>query len=209
MKSIFILVIAIAILPMVANADNSGVYVSGDVGQSHFSGISGQTNNMSLLGMAYTDTYTDNDTGYQLGIGYQFDRYWGIEASYVNFGQANMNINSISTNVSSDTKLKAYGWVIAATGSAPISDNWAVFVHLGAIDGHVEKDVNNTGIDTPTVEYSTTSTDWRATYGAGISWSFASNWSARLGWDQYRHLGNSSIGENNVNLASIGVIYMF
>jgi OmpA-OmpF porin, OOP family len=212
-KSMFILFVGIAVLPMAAIADGSGAYISGDLGQSHFSGVAAQANteasNMALLGMPFTDTYTDNDTGYRLSIGYQFDRYWAMEASYVNFGQADININSTSPAMSSDTKLKAHGWVIAATGSAPISDTWAVFVRLGAIDGHVEKDVITTGFDTPTIESSTSSTDWRATYGAGLSWSFAPNWSARLGWDQYRHLGNSSMGENNVNLASIGIVYLF
>jgi OmpA-OmpF porin, OOP family len=206
-------IVASITLPVAAIADGSGVYVSGDVGQSHFSGIAGQSESMVanqvLLGMPSTSIYRDNDTGYRLGVGYQFDPYWGLEASYADFGQASIDINSASPAVSSNTKLKAHGWVLAAIGTAPISEDWAFYARLGAIDAYVEQNVENPGFEIPTTESSTSSTDWRATYGVGVSWSFAPNWSARLGWDQYRHLGNSSTGERNVNLTAVGIAYLF
>ncbi|MHB8405164.1 MAG: outer membrane protein [Gammaproteobacteria bacterium] len=206
-------ILAIIALPIAAIADGDGVYISGDVGQSHFSGVAGQsetlTNNLGSLGTPATGVYRDNDTGFRLGVGYQFDPYWGIEASYVDLGQADINITTTTPNLSSDTKLKAHGWVLAGTGTIPISSTWNVFVRLGAVDAHVEREVNSSGFEIPTIASNSSSTDWKATYGAGVSWSFAPNWSARLGWDQYRHLGNSGTGEHNVNLTSIGIAYLF
>lgn len=191
-------------LPFAAQAD-SGIYLGFDVGQAHYSGVTGQI--ASFGGVSHT---SDSDTGYRFTGGYQFNQYWGAEASYVDFGQAEGDVTVTSPSAGTfSVKRKAHGFVLAGTGTYPFNDTWSGYLRFGTIVGHVEVEGSGTGsLSTSTATQS--STDWKVTYGIGVNWKVANNWTVRAGWDQYSSLGNqNTTGEADVNLTSIGVVYRF
>ena len=232
--SIVVCLVLLMALPAIANADSSGWYIAADVGRSHFGDVAAQSDQIvtqisqDTSGGPPATTSTDTDTGYRLTGGYQFSPYWGLEASYVDFGRATITENAASLRGCPpntpppyclgpevggvvDATLKAHGWVLAGTAAYPFNDQWSVFGRLGVISGNVELDVNSTPIyaDPPSVSDSS-SGHLHTTYGVGVNWSFANHWSARLGWDRYLSLGNSSTtGKYTLELTSIGLVYRF
>jgi len=192
-------------LPLSAYAADDGFYLGFDVGQAHYSGVTG-----SLAPFGGISHVSDSDTGYRFTGGYQFNRYWGAEASYVDFGQAEANVDVTTPSAGSfAAKRQAHGFVFAGTGTYPFNDTWSIFGRLGGVMGHVKVDATGTG-SLATATATQTSSDWKVTYGAGVNWKLAENWIVRAGWDQYSSLGNQNkTGESDVNLASIGVVYRF
>ncbi|MGA9852204.1 MAG: outer membrane beta-barrel protein [Gammaproteobacteria bacterium] len=225
---IVILAAGLIFLPAIALADNSGWYIAADIGQSHFPNLAAPA---AQFFNPYTATYTNNDTGYRLTAGYQFNSYWGLEASYVALGESGATDNIVvnqtvlglgslscgylcSTDYNVNAKLKAHGWTVAVTGTYPFTDKWAVFGRAGVIDARVELDVNEIpdggGVPGTPSETNSSSMNWKGTYGLGASWAFVENWALRLDWDRYANLGdNSKTGTYNVNLASLGIVYRF
>lgn len=191
-------------LPLAAQADSGAWYLSADAGQAHYSGAAGQAPAGS------TSHVSDSDTGYRFTGGYQFNEYWGVEASYVDFGQAETDATVTTPTAGTlSGKRKAHGFVFAGTGTYPFNDNWSGYLRFGTIDGHVENNLTGTG-SLSGLTATQSSTDWKVTWGIGVNWKVASNWILRAGWDQYSSLGNqATTGENDVNLTSIGVVYRF
>jgi OmpA-OmpF porin, OOP family len=218
-RSLFVcLVVANAVLwlPLSAAADDNNSYAGFDVGPVVYSGESAQTI-LPLIGAGHasgteTSSFT-NSSAFRLFGGYQFNSNWGIEASYVDLGESDFNISESGTgtvnNPGYSGGTRVWGWSVAGTGALPLDDQWALYARLGVIDGHVK--LSNVTTDyLGTVINSNSSADWKTLFGAGIKWAFADNWSARLGWDYYPHLGNShTTGEVNVNQISIGIVYTF
>lgn len=192
-------------LPMAAMAADTGWYGAFDLGQSRFNGLAGEG---AALGA--NPSISDSDTGYRLSGGYAFNQYWGLEASYVEFGQGEIDVTTTTpSSGTASAKVKAHGFVFAGTGTYPFTDQWSGFARLGMIDGHKEVTVTGTG-SLAGLTTNPSSTDWKVAWGLGVNWAFAPHWVARAGWDQYRNLGNqNTTGEDNVNLASIGIVYYF
>ncbi len=213
---------ALILMPIIASAAGSGWYIAADEGHAHFADIAVQTNpSVFKIGLPVgfvSSSASTQHSAFRLTGGYQFNQYWGLEASYVSLGQATINDNFLDTVgaaiITAEVQNRAHGWVLAGTGTYPFNDQWSVFARIGAIDGYLEQDlsiiVNGCpGCYTP-IPTSASGTAWKATYGVGVNWSFANHWIVRLGWDQYRNLGNSNTtGEYTVNLDSIGIVYRF
>ncbi|MGE5624050.1 MAG: outer membrane beta-barrel protein [Bacillota bacterium] len=192
-------------LPLAAHAADEGFYLAADAGQAHYSGLTGQV--QSFGGVSHT---SDSDTGYRFTGGYQFNQYWGAEASYVDFGQGEANVTVTTPSAGTfSAKRKVHGFVFAGTGTYPFSDNWSGFLRFGGILGHVAIDGTGTGSLASSTD-SPSSSDWKVTYGLGVNWKLTYNWVLRAGFDQYSSLGNQDkTGENDVNLLSVGVVYRF
>ena len=192
-------------LPLSAYAADDGFYLALDAGQAHYSGVSG-----SVTAFGGTSHVSDSDTGYRFTGGYQFNQYWGAEASYVDFGQAEADVTVTTPSAGTfSAKRKAHGFVFAGTGTYPFNDVWSGFLRFGGIIGHVQVDATGTG-SLATATGSQSSSDWKVTYGVGVNWKLTENWTVRAGWDKYSSLGNQNkTGENDVGLLSIGVVYRF
>jgi|SRR5487761_588657 len=219
---IVILGAAMVFLPVTALADNSGWYVAADVGQSHFTGNEYPKNTFVTRA-----PFTDTDTGYRLAAGYQFNSYWGLEASYLDFGQITgkedyvnpggcMQVCFAPSSYYINEGFKTYGWSFEFTGTYPFNEHWSVFARAGAIDARSDSNVSDTPIPPyesgeQTFYTSYSSTNLSSTYGFGINWAFADRWGVRLSLDRYSNLldDHNFSGTYSVNLATLGVFYRF
>lgn len=186
----------------------SGGYLELDVGQAHYGSRKNQVGTSTANS---TTHFSDNDTGWRLNLGYQFNAWLSGELSYVDFGSVNDSIDfSSPSNSSFQSTRKARAYGVAAVGSIPFGDSgWYGFLRLGTVDGHVQ--TNNTSIGfLPAPSSDTSSNDWRAYYGVGVGWQFDQHWALRFGWDQYHNLGNENTGgETNINFANVGLQVKF
>lgn len=223
---IAILAVVTAFCTRAARASSDGWYVTAEVGQSHFTDIG------TFGSPIYPDSFGKTTTGYGLGAGYVFTRYFGLEGGYVNFGDvagsAALGIYPVCVppfcptlqafNVNSD--LKSYGWRLELVGTIPLEDGWTIYARGGGIEMHTEMNTvtapcGNCLNPFPSgnlVSGTTrnTSNDFDATYGVGVEWFFTNYWSARLSWDRYTSVGKDiPMGSFNLSLTSIGIVYSF
>ena len=92
-----------------AFAADDGAYIAVNVGQSS------------------TDTYSlSSKTATGVGglLGYQFNKYLGVEVQYTDFG-------SITPQKGSSSNISAYG--LNAVGTYPFTDEWSAFLKVGAL----------------------------------------------------------------------------
>lgn len=103
-----ILALALGSLSMGAHASEpTGFYAGAGVGHS-------------MADELFAD---DEDLGYQVFGGYQFNPYLGVEAAYTEFGKFNLFDNV--------GYFKAYTWSLVAVGTVPFTDKLAGYVKGG------------------------------------------------------------------------------
>jgi len=159
-----------------AFAADEGVYIALNVGQS-------STSN--------PDTYSLSSktaTGVSGLVGYQFNKYFGLEVQYTDFG-------SVTPQGGSSQKISGYG--LNAVGTYPFNDQWSAFLRVGAA---------NTTIDTS--RYGNVSRS-DVTWGIGAQYNFTPAWGLRVDYDSYGVGNSGNTGTATTGLASIGVVYKF
>ena len=67
--------------------------------------------------------YDDEDTAFSAFGGYQFNRYFGLEAGYADFGQLEPQTPG--------TELEASSAYLTAVGSVPFTDNFSAYAKAG------------------------------------------------------------------------------
>lgn len=185
-------------------ADDSGWYLSADLGQSKYSGISFQ----QVAPPGWTGDTSTGNLSYRLVLGYDFNPYLALEGGYADLGHA--GVNASEPNVPSfelgsylDTRVNAKGWVADVVGKLPLGAAWSLYGRFGVIDAQVGSEVRQNG-NFPLPQGGTT--DWGRSFGVGVSRTLGEGWSLHLGWDRYRQLGEADItGVYNVNLVSLGL----
>lgn len=83
----------------------------------------------------------DNDVSYKLFAGYQFNPYFAVEASYVDFGDftGDLTLTDGTNTATVNAKASADGVGVAVIGKLPIQSGFSLYGKLGAIawDGDV------------------------------------------------------------------------
>jgi OOP family OmpA-OmpF porin len=128
----------------------------------------------------------EKDTAWRLLAGYQFNRYFAAEIGYHNLGEASAPAGSV----------EGTAWELVGIGAYPIIDKLSVYGKLGVYRGELEA---------PGAEE--TNTD--LTYGAGLQYDVLKNVGVRGEWQRYSKMGGGAIGETDVDVLSVGVVYRF
>ncbi len=170
-----------------AFAADTGGYLVGMVGQTKAKDI----DTTGLTNVSVDDT----DTGIKLGGGYAFHRNVGVEAAFVDLGKAT------ATAGGQTVEFKSSGLAVVAVGMLPVSNQVTLLGRLGFIDATVKA----TGPGA-----SDKSTKVKTTFGIGASYSFTPKFAVRGDFDRYSKLGDkNTIGESDVDMISVGVVYKF
>jgi len=200
------------ILTTSALANDSGFYLGGSIGRAEanfdtsggFSGpIAGIPTTLNSV------SQNSSETAWKLFGGYQINKYFGAEVEYVDFGSYNFNGNFTLANVpfsfSGTDKITGYG--LAAVGTYPFSDSFAVFGKLGVFRSKDEATVT-----IPNLASGSGSDDETGpVYGVGIKYSFNENVSVRGEYERFTGIGNSSGNTENtdINLYTVALVYKF
>ena len=193
-----------------AIADEANWYAAADLGRSHYG-------TGSVLG-GIADT---SPTAYRLTGGYQWSPYLGFEAGYTDLGRASIDLSHVGglfhceavalCDEGESSKVTVFS--VSAVARYPFNESWSVVGRLG--EGRVRDDAKAILLDEGTKKTfvsSNTTNAWKITYGIGVNWNFSSQWSAQLGWDQYRKLPTYyafRASVSNVGVSSIGFAYAF
>ena len=131
--------------------------------------------------------------------GYKFNKYLGAEGALVYLGSADANGTFLGVPVTSD--VYAGGLELAGTGTVPITDQFGILAKLGVLFWGIHSEVG-TGF-----ERDENGTSFAT--GLGLKYDITKNVGIRLEWERFWQVGNSTIGESDVDLFTIGGLYRF
>lgn len=208
MKKALFVAVVLAAASTSAMAENT--YVFGDVGRSNIdTGLSSDAN----------FKVDESDTSYKIGIGYQVNQYFSVEAGYADLGETTLSTNApyseviYGSNVTIDGKfgLDAAGFFVGAKGSYPVTNEIGVYAKAGLIAW--ESDLSYSGSvtvdgDTLTGSGSEEASDGTDPYiGLGASYSINDNLSVQGEWSRY--MLDFEGEDADIDVFSVGVAYAF
>ncbi|MGB8598161.1 MAG: outer membrane beta-barrel protein [Burkholderiales bacterium] len=194
---------ALATLP--ATADQTGWFVGMSLGKS---GPSFESTPMQSV-----PTREERESGYKFWGGYKFDRNFGAEMSYMDSGKLSLSgtSNSCAPGAVCAALVQPYsqfirskGVQLVGTGSLPVTQKFGLFGKVGAIHADTE---NQCVVGSFSCTSSGRNTD--LTYGLGLSYELAKNFSVRSEWERMRLGDKARFGDNEVNFFTIGAGYKF
>jgi OmpA-OmpF porin, OOP family len=158
----------------------AGPYLGGALGQSKFKEWCDTGGSPVTLASC-----EDTDTSWRVLGGYRFNRYVGVEATYVDWGEVTASTNTARVSA----KQNSYG--LAAVGTLPLGERFELFGKAGFLNTEQETTSTRT----------VTRDETELHYGLGVKYAFTRNWALRGEWENTDKL--------KVELLSIGVEYRF
>jgi OmpA-OmpF porin, OOP family len=139
----------------------------------------------------------NKDTAWKAFGGYQFNRYLGIEAGYIDLGRASV------VGPAGSASFDSQAWQASVVGSVPFANQFAVTGKLGIARTDTDT-VGNVGA-TPVLA-SDHNTD--PTYGLGLRYDINKTFAVRGEWERFRS-SSGSFGKSDIDVYSINGIYRF
>ena len=153
----------------------NGFYAGASIGQATIDACGGITD------------CDDEDTGWKIFGGWEFNRYIALEAAWVDFGEISGSIGGSAVSTEID------GWALAGKGMLPITEKFGVFGKFGMIMWDAEGGGAVSGIDDDGTDL---------IYGLGAQYMFTERFGIVGEWEWYDI-------DDDVDLFSIGALYKF
>lgn len=200
MKNKVLLVAAIGMLasaPVFAGEGQK--YVALDVGQSKAS----NTCNGIPAGVSCKDTAT----AYRIAGGYGFNKNFGVEVSYSDYGKAKASGTVLGVAVSADAGATAFQ--VVGTGELPLSEQFSLTAKLGV--AAISEKVTATAAFGPFVAgMSATANNTNAVIGIGAEYAFTPAVSVRVNYEDLGTVGDAATtGTSKLTATTIGVAFKF
>jgi OOP family OmpA-OmpF porin len=191
-----------------ADADDSGWYVGGSVGQS-MAEIDDDRINRSLLasGIASaTISDDDRDIGYKLFGGYQFNRIFSLEGGYFDLGK--MGFTATTTPAGTlQGNIRLNGLNVDAVGTLPLTEKFSLLGRAGVNYAQAKDSFSGSGAVTVS-NPSASKRDLNYKVGVGAQYDFTRSLGVRAEAERYRI--NDAVGnDGDVDLLSLGLVYRF
>jgi long-chain fatty acid transport protein len=186
-----------------AGVNFDGWYAGLGIGQSRFEQFGDYIDAKVSPG---STLLSDNrfSNGWKVYLGYQFNKYLGLEGGYINLNDATAFSKTASSTLLR-TNISADGWTLAATGTLPVTTKLAVRGRLGAAYTLVKVTAKDQYGSGPLGPLAVENGDDRYSpyYGLGVSYALADNLDVRTDWDRVdrKHL--------NIDLFTAGVVLKF
>lgn len=180
-----------------ALAADSGFYGAFDIGQSKAKDACTPEAGVTLT------SCDDKDTAYRIGVGYQFNQNFGLEASYVDFGKADASGTVLGVPATGEAEVAALQ--LSATGTLPVSESFAIIGKLGI--ARTDVDVSGAALGV-TANASDNSTE--LTYGIGVRYNINKTMAARIQYEDFGKVGDdATTGTSKLTLLSVGLTFGF
>lgn len=158
----------------------------------------------------------DTDAGWNVTLGYQINKYLAAELAYYDFGEASLVerypaiIFPLPADLNVGFNIEAYGPGVSLLGTFPLTPSVEVFARGGVL--FLDQEIQR-GVSSFRSTHRTGDEIWMA--GAGVQWSFASRWAARLEYqltDSIDLDGRPLLrgaGTTKIEQLSLGVLFDF
>lgn len=142
----------------------------------------------------------DVDTGFSLTVGYRINRYLAAELSYFDFGEYEI-VERYSMINDVRYELGVRGPAVSVIGSLPLGEQWELFLRGGLL--FADQQVSLRVVSSFDRDFS----DEVVMAGAGVQWSFAPRWAARLEYQRTDDMKYDNNGESSIEQASLSVLF--
>ena len=142
------------------------------------------------VGQSYVDErdYDDEDTAFSVFGGYQFNRYFGLEAGYADFGKLEPRGNG--------DELEANSVYLTAVGTVPFTDNFSAYAKAGFQRWDLDT-------ATPSIVGNDDDSGTDPTYGVGLQYRFTDHLALRGEYSRFE------VEDTDLDLAQLQVRYDF
>lgn len=171
----------LALVAAPAMADDTGFYAGLGIGQF---GI--DLDDVEGSGL----DFDEDDTGFRGFGGWQFTKYFAVEAGYLDGGSASATIGDIAVDgIEADLEVEASGFDVTLVGTLPIGESFYGYARAGFIawdadlSAVVREDDGEGGVITTSESASDSGED--PAYGLGFGMDFGDNASARIEYTLY------------------------
>lgn len=144
----------------------------------------------------------DTDTGWKLFVGYEFNPYFSIEGGYADLGESDADTTVLGIPVSAEAEVD--GFFLAGLAAWPVNDAFSIFGKLGLIAWDVDVDASGGGVSVSDDESGTD-----VLFGIGAQYNFIDNFGIRAEWERYNSIGDSDIGNTDIDFISGSIIFLF
>jgi len=186
-----------------AGLDFTNWYAGFGFGQSRYSNYGSYVNSTiaSTGGTNAATSVSERNAGWKVYAGYQFNKYLGVEGGYANLNSATARSTLAGGTVSTNPASEA--WSLAAVGTLPLTDKFALLAKLGAanVNSHVRTQSTGSGAAAAAVlQNGINQID--PYYGAGVSYALLDNLNLRAEWERFDT-------KTKIDLLSAGVVVKF
>lgn len=212
----------------VAPVDTGAGFVIGAQGgyaDTHWDNVLNSFNLVDTIdidGVADTVTSDVKDSGFaaRLYLGYDVNRFFGIEAGYVFLPNAKVTLTDTSSGLSTTPKIKNYAIDILAKLVVPVAEGFGIYAKAGGAYFHSKYDPNSgtfTNLDGVTQSNFSNTSHFGPAYGVGAFYEFNQNVGIDLAWMHYSGDNRMFTSNGNINtdyqpnpdLALLGLYYRF
>ena len=178
-------------------SQDAGFYLGASIGQSRAKDFCDDSGGFSC---------DDKDTAWKLLGGYQFNRHLAVEAGYTDLGE--VGVSGVLSGVSVRGTVEVTAFELMGVGSIPLMDRFSLYGKLGLY--HAETKQNVTGsLGTVTVTDNDKEKNTDLTFAFGARFDITRNLGVRAEWQRYLDVGGGEIGEDDVDVLSVGLLYRF
>lgn len=189
---------ALALGAMPAMAQDSGFYAGVGVG----------TFNVDINDVEDTLDFDENDTGFRVFGGWEFNQYFGIEAGYDSGAKTDDTIGDIAVDgIEADFGVDVKGFDVMLVGTLPIGETFYAFGKVGMLawdadlDAEVREDDGEGGVITTTFSDDESGEDFA--YGGGFGMNLGENVRAQAEYTAY------DISDVDADFISASIIWRF
>ncbi len=148
----------------------------------------------------------ENDNGFKVYGGYQFNRYFAIEGGYFDLGEHSYMATTTPTGSLSGT-IEVNGFNLDIVGIVPFSERFSLFGLIGANHANADDTFAASGlVHIPYANASERGT--KVKFGVGARWAFSHNVALRIEAERYR-LADGVGNDGDIDLYSIGLAFRF
>jgi len=186
-------------------------YAGGNAGRSQIQYNGGQlATDLSIHGITGTGSINNSDLGFKLFGGYQLNDTFAVEAGYVNLGKFGLT-GSYSRPLPAGTftgDLKSQGVNVDLVGSVGMGDQLSVYGRIGG--AYLNTKASAAASTASFVGYSNATKDQIvADLGVGFQFEVSKGFAARLEWQHFFQVGDSTTGRTDIDLFSLGLVRKF
>jgi OOP family OmpA-OmpF porin len=156
---------------------------------------------------------SENDTGYKIFGGYQFNPNIGFELGYVDLGKFSATRTSTAPVAGAIVgNIRTSGVFTNVVGTFPLQNNFSVIGKLGAIFSETRSNLSTSGgiglVAGANPAPKASENNFK--FGVGAQYDLNKQFALRGEWDRYFRLGNpTTTGEADVDMFSLDVIFKF
>jgi len=173
-----------------ASPASAQAYLGGSIGQS-------EIDEQIATGLITGGSVDGTDSAFKIFGGYMFNRHFGLEAAYVDLGEASYSGNFGGFPVTGG-RVKVSGVNISALGALPIGEQFSLFGKIGLFMWDAEASDTTGG-----APFSAQQDGTDLSFGIGFGYQFTRNLGVRAEWEMF------TTEDAESSLISVGLLWRF